>query len=240
MRQAGLEAAKKASEPKSISSPVRSNTPLGASDLDKLENSAPTGIPPPVGTTSAADAMAPPTSESNITLKSDQVPASSGGEGDLLALGDDAAPPASTGSAPSATSAPPTAVTDILSSSSALDSSTSLQASLQTPLSPTQKTHRGSTVSEAPEDVIKAVENERAIAEEPEAEEIESKRDTAVEKGTVGKDPVAAEPEGIAASKIESANVKTEEALASSKLENEGTQMQGAADGDKVGESVGD
>ena len=119
-------------------------------------------------------------------------------------------------------------MTDILSSSSALESSSSLQASLQAPLSPTQTKHRGSTVSEAPEDVIKAVESERAIAEEPEAEEIESKGNN------------ISENEGVAASKIESAKVKTEEALASKELENEGTQAQAAADGDKAGESVGD
>ena len=147
----------------------------------------------------------------------------------------------STGSAPLTTSATPVAVTDILSSSSALDSSSSLQASLQTPLSPTQTKHRGSTVSEAPEEVIKAVESERAIPEEPEEEEdAESKTPATLDKGIVGTVPVASQNEGAAASRIESANVKTEEAQAVKELENEGTQRQGAANADKAGESVGD
>ena len=228
MRQAGIEAAKKASEPKSAASPVRSSTPLGSSDLDKLENSAPTGLPSPTGTTSAVDAIAPSTSGSNVVSKADTIPTTFGAEEDLLSLGDDVPQPANTGSAPPAAAATPAAITDILSSSSALDSSPSLQASLQTPLSPAQTKHRGSSVSEAPEDVIKALENEHAIPEEPEEEDIDSK--------SLG----ASKTEGVAASKIESANVKSEEAQALEKLENEGTQKQEAADADKAGESVGD
>ena len=71
MRQAGNEAAKKASDSKKASLSAK---PI-PSTLAKLDNSGPAGLPPPSGTTSADSAIAPETGDSTATSKADDVPA---------------------------------------------------------------------------------------------------------------------------------------------------------------------
>ena len=82
MRQAGFEAAKKAGDAKKSSSAKIIAQAKGSEQsssssemLQKLDNSAPTGTPPPSGTTDARSAMAPETGSSTVESKADGVPA---------------------------------------------------------------------------------------------------------------------------------------------------------------------
>lgn len=79
MRQAGFEAAKKAGDAKAkarIDALAAAKVKSGQSeDLNKLDNSGPTGMPPPTGTTEAGDAMKPETAGANVESKADEVPA---------------------------------------------------------------------------------------------------------------------------------------------------------------------
>ncbi len=84
MRQAGFEAAKKAGDAKKSSSAKIIAQAKGSEQsssssemLQKLDNSAPTGMPPPSGATDARSAtrMAPETGSSTVESKADGVPA---------------------------------------------------------------------------------------------------------------------------------------------------------------------
>ncbi|KAL9067541.1 MAG: hypothetical protein Q9161_006819 [Pseudevernia consocians] len=81
MRQAGFEAAKKAGDAKSKAraealqaSRAQSDTP-GSETLRKLDNSGPTGMPPPSGMTEAEEAMKPETGDTTVKGKADIVSA---------------------------------------------------------------------------------------------------------------------------------------------------------------------
>lgn len=80
MRQAGFEAAKKASDAKAkarTNALAAAKTKSEASeDLKKLDNSGSTGMPPPTAITDAEDARAPKTAGTNIESKANQVPTS--------------------------------------------------------------------------------------------------------------------------------------------------------------------
>ena len=76
MRQAGFEAARKAGDAKTkarndILEAAKSRNP----DLQKLDNSASTGMPPPSGTMEAAEAQKPGTGITSAESKADDVPA---------------------------------------------------------------------------------------------------------------------------------------------------------------------
>ena len=88
MRQAGFEAAKKAGDAKSKAraealqaSKARANTP-NSEALRKLDNSGPTGMPPPSGTTEAGEAMKPETGNTSAEGKADDVPVTEEGRGE--------------------------------------------------------------------------------------------------------------------------------------------------------------
>ena len=75
MRQAGFEAAKKAGDAKAKArSKVLDNPDIPKETTEKLDNSGPTGIPPPSGSTDAESAKAPETAESSVEGKADAVP----------------------------------------------------------------------------------------------------------------------------------------------------------------------
>lgn len=75
MRQAGFEAAKKAGDAKAKARTDALDS-MKAKDegLQKLDNSGPTSIPPPSGTTEASDAIKGSSSGANIESKADCVP----------------------------------------------------------------------------------------------------------------------------------------------------------------------
>ena len=80
MRQAGFEAARKAGDAKSKAraealkaSKDKSDAP-SSETLKKLDNSGPTGMPPPSGTTEAEEAMKPETGNTTVEGKADDVP----------------------------------------------------------------------------------------------------------------------------------------------------------------------
>ena len=82
IRQAGFEAAKKAGDAKKatsakVAAQAKGSEQAGVSSeaLRKLDNSAPTGIPPPAGAISASSVMAPGTGGSGAQSKADAVPA---------------------------------------------------------------------------------------------------------------------------------------------------------------------
>ncbi|CAF9923212.1 MAG: hypothetical protein ALECFALPRED_002329 [Alectoria fallacina] len=88
MRQAGFEAAKKAGDAKSKAraealqaSKARAGTP-NSEALRKLDNSGPTGMPPPSGTTEAGEAMKPETGNTSAEGKADDVPVTEEGRGE--------------------------------------------------------------------------------------------------------------------------------------------------------------
>ena len=78
MRQAGFEAAKKAGDAKAKARTdalaVAQEKSEASEDLKKLDNSGPTGMPPPTGTTEAEDARAPDTAGAGIASNADEVP----------------------------------------------------------------------------------------------------------------------------------------------------------------------
>ena len=80
LRQAGFEAAKKANDAKTK---ARQDALAAAKskddELQKLDNSGPTGMPPPSGITEAADAKEPETAGAVVESKADEVPVT--GEG---------------------------------------------------------------------------------------------------------------------------------------------------------------
>ena len=86
MRQAGFEAAKKAGDAKAKAraealQPSKSKADTPSSEaLKKLDNSGPTGMPPPTGTTEAEEAMKPETGNTTVEGKADDVPSSNKGE----------------------------------------------------------------------------------------------------------------------------------------------------------------
>ena len=86
MRQAGFEAAKKAGDAKAKAraealqpSKTKADTPSSEA-LKKLDNSGPTGMPPPTGTTEAEEAMKPETGDTTVEGKADHVPSSEKGD----------------------------------------------------------------------------------------------------------------------------------------------------------------
>ena len=86
MRQAGFEAAKKAGDAKSKAraealqmSKAQADTP-NSKTLQKLDNSGPTGMPPPSGTTEAREATKPETGNTSMEGKADGVPVAEGGK----------------------------------------------------------------------------------------------------------------------------------------------------------------
>lgn len=86
MRQAGFEAAKKAGDAKSKAraealqgSKIQADTP-NSDILQKLDNSGPTGMPPPSGTTEAGEAMKPETGNTRAEGRADAVPLTEEGE----------------------------------------------------------------------------------------------------------------------------------------------------------------
>ena len=86
MRQASLEAAKKAGDAKTKARTDALDA-MKAKDegLQKLDNSAPTGMPPPTGTTEASDAVKGVSGEAKVQGKSDEVPETGGhGEEEVL------------------------------------------------------------------------------------------------------------------------------------------------------------
>ena len=88
MRQAGFEAAKKAGDAKSkaraeaLQASRDKENALSSDTLRKLDNSGPTGMPPPTGTTEAAEAMKPETGITSAEGKADDVPSTKPGEQD--------------------------------------------------------------------------------------------------------------------------------------------------------------
>ncbi len=86
MRQAGFEAAKKAGDATKannakIMAQTKGSEPAGVSSetLQKLDNSAPSGMPPTSGTTNASSAVAPETGSSTAASKADAVQATNFG-----------------------------------------------------------------------------------------------------------------------------------------------------------------
>ena len=86
IRQAGFEAARKAGDAKSKAraealkaSKDKSDTP-SSETLKKLDNSGPTGMPPPSGTTEAEEAMKPETGNTTVEGKADNVPSTKNDE----------------------------------------------------------------------------------------------------------------------------------------------------------------
>ena len=73
MRQAGLEAARKASDArtKALQTSARTPTKISEQTIQNLNNSAPSGMPPPSGTTEAKSAMAPETTTAGTSVESD-------------------------------------------------------------------------------------------------------------------------------------------------------------------------
>ena len=95
MRQAGFEAAKKAGDAKSKAraealqaSRDKDNAP-SSETLRKLDNSGPTGMPPPSGTTEAVEAIKPETGNTSSEGKADDVPSTKKGEQDALEGGNE-------------------------------------------------------------------------------------------------------------------------------------------------------
>ena len=89
MRQAGFEAAKRAGDAKSKAraealqaSRDKANASTSAT-LKKLDNSGPTGMPPPSGTTEAGEAMKPETGDSTARGRADDVPSTNKEERDV-------------------------------------------------------------------------------------------------------------------------------------------------------------
>lgn len=85
IRQAGFEAAKKAGDAKSQAR-VKAFGEFKAFDdaAKKLDHSAPTGMPPPSGTTEASSAVAPETGSTAVKSKADTVPLTVAGEGEKM------------------------------------------------------------------------------------------------------------------------------------------------------------
>ena len=80
LRQAGFEAAKKANDAKTKARQDALAAAKSRDDqLQKLDNSGPTGMPPPSGNTEAADAKEPETAGAVVESKADEVPVT--GEG---------------------------------------------------------------------------------------------------------------------------------------------------------------
>ena len=79
MRQAGFEAAKKAGDAKSkaraeaLQASKNKANSLNSETLQKLDNSGPTGVPPPSGTTEAEEAIKPETGDTTAEGKADEV-----------------------------------------------------------------------------------------------------------------------------------------------------------------------
>ena len=90
MRQAGFEAAKKAGDAKSkaraeaLRASKDKETEPSSDTLRKLDNSGPTGMPPPSGTTEAVEATKPETGITSAEGKADDVPSTKQGEQDAL------------------------------------------------------------------------------------------------------------------------------------------------------------
>ena len=86
MRQAGFEAAKKAGDAKSkaraeaLQASRDKDNALSSDALRKLDNSGPTGMPPPTGTTEAVEAMKPETGITSAEGKADDVSSTKPGE----------------------------------------------------------------------------------------------------------------------------------------------------------------
>lgn len=98
MRQAGFEAAKKAGDAKSkaraeaLRASRDKDTEPSSDTLRKLDNSGPTGMPPPSGTTEAVEATKPETGITSAEGKADDVPSTKQGEQDALESGNKARP----------------------------------------------------------------------------------------------------------------------------------------------------
>ncbi|KAF6220360.1 hypothetical protein HO133_003492 [Letharia lupina] len=88
MRQAGFEAARKAGDAKSKAraealqaSKAQADTPTSET-LQKLDNSSPTGMPPPSGATEAGEALKPETGNTSAEGNADDVPVTEEGKGE--------------------------------------------------------------------------------------------------------------------------------------------------------------
>ena len=86
MRQAGFEAAKRAGDAKKASNGKMlgqgkglEQSGVSSEALRKLDNSAPSGMPPPSGTTNPGSAIAPETGTSTAACKADAVPSTNAG-----------------------------------------------------------------------------------------------------------------------------------------------------------------
>ena len=124
MRQAGFEAAKKAGDAKSKAraealraSRDKENTP-SSDTLRKLDNSGPTGMPPPSGTTEAVEAMKPETGITSAEGKADDVPGTKTGEQGALEGGSKERPSDAMRAIPSSKKANEAANTSILADES--------------------------------------------------------------------------------------------------------------------------
>ena len=90
MRQAGFEAAKRAGDAKSkaraeaLQASRDKGTALSSETVGKLDNSGPTGMPPPSGTTEAEEAMKPETGATTAEGKADDVPGTKKEEHDAV------------------------------------------------------------------------------------------------------------------------------------------------------------
>jgi hypothetical protein len=191
LRQAGFEAAKKASDAKAKAKAAAA-IPLAAKeatkeggDLSKLDNSGPAGTPPPTGTTSAEDAKTPDTGAAEVVSKSDKTPIT-GVDGAvesketsiaeasaIEAKGPESPLQQSEPKVPTTVPSTATSDTALLVSENAISSSTSLPlATAESSSSPTYNilTHRGSNISAASAEEIKQAEEANLIKEEPEAE----------------------------------------------------------------------
>ena len=174
MRQAGKEAAEKAKlKPKSTNAKV---SPAPGGDFSKLDNSAPTGVPPPSGVTEAASAIAPETGSADVVSKADDVPPTStnsarGGINDATASSTVSTTGAGTPQKYTTAEVIDSSLGDLKPTESTQSvTASALEASLPSPVGGMAK-HRGSSISVASKDEIKEVEEAIKIEEEPEEEE---------------------------------------------------------------------
>ena len=198
MRQAGKEAAEKAKSKPTAGAARSSVTP--ATDLSKLDNSTPSGVPPPSGITDAVTAAAPNTGSADVISKADVVPVT---EEKAIEAGKEN-PTTDTKPSLNETSKPKEATTEDVIGSSLKDSKFNSASETDdpsavevaaTPVASTPIQHRGSSISAANKDEIKMVEEASKIEEEPEEEDEETHNVEVTEDTTEGKTPKPSQEE---------------------------------------------
>jgi hypothetical protein len=150
--------------------------------LAKLDNSAPSGVPPPTGATEAQDAIAPETGDATVVSKADELPETTDDTSGETETGDAVGPESPL---PQADAAKDDAPSDSLAPDSpdetAVKSSTSLPLaeteSVPTTGAPAPSHHRGSSISPADAEEVRKVEEATKIQEEPEEEDEEDEEE---------------------------------------------------------------